>query len=134
MTNERLLDILDAYGAQTAHWPAAERDAAIAALEAADADTLARFDEARALDALLALDLETRGPSDLLSARILRAAPKPALARRAAPLVALAACAVIGIAIGFNASTLQPSTDLEEAAFAQAFDDMGPSVEGFGGG
>lgn len=52
MDRTRVLEIIAAYGADTARWPATERDAA-QALVAEDAATQAEFDAAAALDAEL---------------------------------------------------------------------------------
>ncbi|GGI93854.1 hypothetical protein GCM10007973_32610 [Polymorphobacter multimanifer] len=52
MTRERALEIVGAYGADPARWPAAERTALLA-LAAQDADVATAMAEARELDAML---------------------------------------------------------------------------------
>jgi len=58
---DRFKTIVDAYGADPARWPDAERDAALALL-AVDPRAVAWLDEARALDDLLAVGFE---PADM---------------------------------------------------------------------
>ncbi|MEX2295794.1 MAG: hypothetical protein WD715_00145 [Dongiaceae bacterium] len=73
MTLERLQALLDAYGADAAHWPAAERPAAERLL-AAMPEAHAQHDEAARLDAMLdAMTLPTLRPLDttILTARVL---------------------------------------------------------------
>lgn len=53
MTRERALEIVGAYGADVARWPADER-AAVLALAVGDAELRAAMDAARGLDAMLA--------------------------------------------------------------------------------
>jgi len=126
----RMAQILDAYGASPARWPAAERDAALA-WAAAHPDAL---DEARALDAALDLNTFDTAPSDALRARVLQATPgggenvlpfrarAPARAWNASALAALAACAVMGVVIGFNASGYGEDVTADaDAAFGAAF-------------
>jgi len=103
--------LLEAYGAEPSRWPAAERAAAEAfAVEHPNAvSPLLR--EARALDAALDQGQAADAPNhDLLAARILRRRPAlEALDRRA--LVALAACAVFGVLIGYGGGLLAPPSD-----------------------
>ncbi|MBC8637695.1 hypothetical protein IAG25_12815 [Caballeronia sp. EK] len=53
MTPERFRHITEAYGASPERWPAGERDAALALVNAGDAEALAALAEARALDGML---------------------------------------------------------------------------------
>jgi len=96
MTSSRLHAILDAYGADPARWPAAERDAALALL-ARSPEARRQHDAAARLDALLdASPIEV--PSPALAARVLRATPRPRvvrLERWAAIAAPLAAAAVL---------------------------------------
>jgi len=93
MTLERLEHILDAYGADPAHWPDADRAAALALL-AQSADARRRRDDAAALDVLLDA-VPAVSPSPALAARVLEAAPRRRVARRllmtVVPLAAAAA-------------------------------------------
>lgn len=121
MNSKRFEDILAAYGADPLRWPEAEREDALRhqAGESAAA--------ARALDR--ALDLDVRAVDvDAFTARALANFAKPSasvtpLPRRAnrAPLWALAACAVLGLAIGFGAGSFAPS-DAAYQTVAGAFD------------
>jgi len=96
MTPARLHAILDAYGADPARWPAAERDAALALL-ARSAEARRHHDQAARLDAALdAAPVDV--PSPALAGRILRAAPRPGalrLERLVAIATPLAAAAVL---------------------------------------
>jgi hypothetical protein len=107
----RVREILAAYGAEPARWPAGERDnvqAWIAAHGARVADAIA---DAHALDAALSLLPAPAAPSEDLAARVLAAAPTsrvvPLRARRVGgfgmpAVAALAACAVMGVVVGFS--------------------------------
>lgn len=116
MNAERLSAILETYGADPKRWPAEERAAAEALLATGvGAEALA---EARALDALLAED-DAGAPSDLLMARLKRAAPR-AVSWRAAG--ALAACAVLGLVLGYGGAMRMAPPDAADAVFGAAFD------------
>lgn len=129
ITRERMRAILDAYGATPARWPEAERAAAQdwAAQNAEAFAALARSDVA--LDAVLALDARGAGDDDALAARILAARSgdnvvRPHFGRTAwMRTAALAACAVLGLALGFANAPLRDdyAGDLD-AAFGAAFD------------
>ncbi len=82
MTQAQFQALLEAYGAASERWPADRRAAALALLERSAAARLARA-EAAELDALL--DRATaEPPSAALRARILAAAPAPAVPARSA--------------------------------------------------
>lgn len=72
MTPDRVMTLLDAYGADPVRWPEAERNAAMALINA-DPALAARRDEAAALDGLL-MQAETPRPSADLARRILESA------------------------------------------------------------
>lgn len=130
MDRERFEHLLAAYGADFARWPEAEREAA-AAFAVQNADTVAvAMREARGLDAALDLARETPDTT-LLAARILRKAPKAAAAvfdARAA--IALAACAVFGVVLGYGGGRLAPLADEDDAFFTAAFSVLAPGDEG----
>jgi len=96
MTAARLHAILDAYGADPARWPAAERDAALALLVRSP-EARRHHDAAARLDA--ALDASpVQVPSPALAARVLHATPRrrPVRVGRWVALAApLAAAAVL---------------------------------------
>jgi hypothetical protein len=77
MTPERFRRITEAYGASPERWPHAEREAALALIDARDADALAALDEARALDGLLDAQ-KVAAPSDEPARRIIASAPERA--------------------------------------------------------
>lgn len=80
MTHERVLELIEAFGAEPMGWPEDEREAARALLEA-DPDAFASaLAEARALDQALALE-PVPEPSASLADAILAAAPVSAPAR-----------------------------------------------------
>ena len=79
MTLARLRAVIDAYGTRTAHWPAAERAAAMALL-AASAEARALVTKAAPLDELLDT-VPAIAPTPALRAAILAAAPRAAKRR-----------------------------------------------------
>ena len=121
MDKARLDAIIAAYGADPRRWPETERDAAVAYA----ARESAMLEDARSLDALLALAPEPAPPIELLAARILAARTPGA---RHSPLLALAACIVGGVLIGVGAGLSAPmraSPDMDGiivAAFEAPFD------------
>jgi hypothetical protein len=125
MTPDRLLEILDAYGADPRRWPAAERTDAEALL-ARSVEARRAQDEARRLDRLLAsVPAPAAPPLDtaLLAARVIanaqRAAPGAAfdamlgvagLRRRAAAGFAVAA-ALAGFMVGWGLPAVESADD-----------------------
>lgn len=120
MDRERFEQLLDAYGADPRRWPDSERAAAEAfAAQSAEAESALR--EAAALDAVLN---QARAVPDTsaLAARILAQAPgaqRPMFDRRA--MLALAACAVFGVVLGYGGGLLAPLADDDDSYFADAF-------------
>lgn len=138
MDKTRFEAILAAYGADPRRWPEAERAAAQAFARASgDGAAIA---EARALDAALGEAAEPAPVSDLLYARVLARAPKPVRrlferGQMARPLMALAACAVFGLALGFGGGMLAPASipqDSAEAIIASAFQGAAFDLETLG--
>lgn len=74
MTLERLVEIVEAYGASAARWPLAEREVA-QAFVSRDRQARALIDEARHLDSILDASPESI-PSEALIARIMAARPR----------------------------------------------------------
>lgn len=108
MTPDRFVQLLDAYGADIARWPAAERAAAQALARAAPAALQAAQDEAAALDALLATH-SVAPPEPALAAHIaLQAgtAPSGRWWRTLTRWPAWAAVGLAGAATGVFAATL----------------------------
>jgi len=80
MNNERIRQLIEAYGADPARWPAADRDAAAAQHAEPTAAVAVELQQARALDcALDAVSPPLALPSGL-RARILATAPAPRVA------------------------------------------------------
>lgn len=108
MTNERFKELLDAYGANPARWPEAEREAALALAKSSD-EARRLLDEAAALDRLIDL-AETTPVTPELQARILAALPElrrggviaSLMPGRPAwiPITALAASLALGLGVG----------------------------------
>ena len=125
MDGARMTAILAAYGAEPARWPAHERESALAWMTTHD--IAAALAEARALDGALSFDGRVEAPSDALTARVLqgiagagdRVVPFPGQGARsrwhAGAIAALAACAVMGVVIGFTASPYSEDPDADAA-------------------
>lgn len=122
MNRERFEQLLDAYGADPRRWPEAERADALAFRDAHASEEESALTQARQLDALLDVARETAAPSDLLAARVLKAAPKPGSGSIGwKPMAALAACAVLGIVAGFGVGSLAPAADNDDASIGSLF-------------
>lgn len=120
MDRERFDQLLEAYGADYRRWPEAERAAAegfAAQQGAALGDALAG---AHALDT--ALDAARPVPDTAaLAARILAAAPQARRVFDRRAMMALAACAVFGLIVGYGAGMGAPLADADDGYFASAF-------------
>ncbi|MBC7769031.1 MAG: hypothetical protein H7124_09610 [Phycisphaerales bacterium] len=116
MDRDRFEAIVAAYGADSRRWPAGEREAALRFV--AGDDDLA---DARALDALLALAPSPPPPSDLLVARVLREAARSRQSNLA-PAIALAACMVMGVIVGFGVGLRAPSGEDVDWMLTAAFE------------
>lgn len=122
MDRERFAELLDAYGADFRRWPADLR-AAAAAYAAGRPETAEPIAEARHLDAALELARDVGQASPGLAAQIIAQAPKARSSgfdRRA--MLALAACAVFGVVLGYGGGLLAPLPAEDEAFFAMAFE------------
>lgn len=119
MQASRFEALIDAYGADPARWPDAERASALAFAEA-NPDLAARLTrEAARLDAALAL-ARVEAPSPALMADILKSADErngfaPPWARLAAAIAISA-----GLGLGWGGASLGGAAD-GEAAYALAF-------------
>jgi hypothetical protein len=127
MDRERFEVLLDAYGADFQRWPADAR-AAGEAFAAANGDAAALLRDAATLDRALDLAADTPDASALAS-RILASAPRRRAAFDTRAALALAACAVFGIVLGYGGGMLAPLADQDDgyftAAFEAPFDDDG---------
>ncbi|MEZ5961983.1 MAG: hypothetical protein R3C30_16400 [Hyphomonadaceae bacterium] len=122
MDRERFAELLDAYGADFRRWPAETR-AGAAAFAARDAEAAALIAEAREFDAMLDSARELPAPTPEFVERILAFAPRvvrPAFDRRA--MVALAACAVFGVVLGYGGGLLAPPPLEDDTYFSMAFE------------
>ncbi len=127
MDRKRFEQVLDAYGADPKRWPEAER-AEADAFRAAHPDIAdALVAQARTLDGLLDTARDPARDTSLLAARILKQAPVAPAARSnfLRPAIALAACAVFGIVLGFGGGMLAPHGESADAALTAAFGDWG---------
>lgn len=122
MDRQRFEYLLEAYGADFAHWPAEERQAG-EAYAATHAEALAPlFAEARMLDATLGAHRVSVEAPELLAARILAAHKRQRSAVDWRAVAALAACAVFGVLVGYGGGLMAPVADDEAAYFASTFE------------
>lgn len=127
MDRARFEALLAAYGADVNRWPDGERADAQAFVAAHGAELSAAREEAREIDTMLAH--ASGAPStDALAARILAAAPKRAEVFDRRALLALAACAVFGVVLGYGGGLLAPAPLEDDSYFAMAFE--APGEEG----
>lgn len=148
MNRVRMRAILEAYGAAPARWPETERAAAQAWADANDAAFAEMARAETALDGLLALDHRDGGDETALTARILAShfrggdtVVRPTFGRTTRTnmlwreATALAACAMLGIAIGFASAPSRDDSAAEmDTAFGAAFQMPGADfADGAGG-
>jgi hypothetical protein len=118
MDRERFKTIVAAYGASPERWPTREREQA-ERLARTDAQAQAALAEAQSLDSVLASAAEEVN-TDLSVARAMRRFREQGGGERGAqvraltsplarPAWALAACALVGLALGFGAGAAAPS-------------------------
>jgi ferric-dicitrate binding protein FerR (iron transport regulator) len=120
MDRERFEHLLDVYGADFQRWPAEER-AAGEACAAQSAEAAAMLRDAQMLDRALRLAAEAPDTS-ALAARILANAPRRRAAFDTRAALALAACAVFGIVLGYGGGMLAPLADQDDGYFTAAFE------------
>ena len=120
MTEDRFYQILEAYGADPARWPADER---------ADAEAFARAhpDQAgpviaaeSALDELLGDIAQPVQVSALLERRLITRLPVPSASRWVAP-TAVAAALLVGVCLGFASGALTGGYNADDTLYADAF-------------
>lgn len=136
MTDERVLELIDAFGAEPGGWPEADREAADAHIRANPHVFEAALEQARALDMMLAAE-PIPEPSAQLAERILASAPAAESARRRNllsvlggvimpngrrwPAGAALASLTMGLFAGYAASASTPSsvyqTDAENVVY-----------------
>jgi hypothetical protein len=120
MNRERFDHLLEAYGGDFKRWPAEERVAA-AEYVAQNPDAAAALEAAKALDEALDHAREEQIDTSGLAARVLAQGPRaePWLSKRG--MLALAACAVFGVVLGYGGGLLAPA-NADDAYFAAAFE------------
>lgn len=121
MDRTRFEQLAAAYGAEARRWPEGERDAALAFAAAERAWTDALLAQERALDRALDASQETFAAPELLARRIMRAAAASAPFGRSG-LLALAACALLGVVLGYGGGLNVPRAQEGEDLLALAFD------------
>lgn len=123
MDRARFEHLLDAYGADFARWPAAERQAGAAYAEQHRTDTAEALARAGELDAMLQYGRGAEPDIAALSARVLAAAPQPVRGFGGGARWALAACALLGVVAGYGGGLLAPAAiEADDAYFAMAFE------------
>jgi len=122
MNRTRFEQLLEAYGADFARWPASERAAGAAFASKHANEIAAALREARALDAALDAARGVAPETTALAVRVLAAAPKrpQGVDRRVG--WALAACAVFGVALGYGAGLMAPVAAADDEYFSIAFE------------
>ncbi|MGE0596113.1 MAG: hypothetical protein AB7P07_07105 [Hyphomonadaceae bacterium] len=119
MDAARFSAIVEAYGASPKRWPAEERAAAEAFAGRPEAQGI--LAEARALDAELDSARDDAPPALGVMRRALRAVPKPEGGRDWRPMAAMAACALIGLALGFGGAREAAQSAYADAALSVVF-------------
>lgn len=138
MTDERLLLLIEAYGAHPMAWPEDERAAAEAHLAAHSERFQGALEEARRLDTLFEEDAIMAPPAGLAE-RILADAPaerrRPGFAAslgqlflpqgRRWPASAALASLVVGLFAGYTASAMSPAEPYDEEAESLVYAALG---------
>lgn len=123
MTQERFLQILQAYGADPARWPETERAAAERHAAAHPDMAGPALQAAARLDA--ALGPAGIAPSPLLERRLLKRLARTGAQSGGMPAwslpVAAAAALVVGVMVGFAGGAVTGSADTSDELYAQAF-------------
>ncbi|MCF6328740.1 MAG: hypothetical protein L3J02_02935 [Henriciella sp.] len=135
-TVERVLDLIEAYGADPGAWPDGERDAAQAVIDAQPETFAAALSDARAVDAALTRETVPE-PASALAAAILKHAPTAPGAQTSGlgwlrdiifpqgarwPATAALASLIMGIAGGYAYAATGPLPyDQADAAYYAAF-------------
>jgi hypothetical protein len=124
MDRARFEALLAAYGADVSRWPEGERGEAAAFVAERGAEVREAQQDAREIDAMLSHALPVP-KLDALSVRILAAAPKRTEVFDRRALLALAACAVFGVVLGYGGGLLAPAPLEDDSYFAMAFEAPG---------
>ena len=124
MDRARFEALLAAYGADVSRWPEGERAEAAVFSASHGVELDAARQEAREIDTMLS-HAAAIPKLDALSARILAAAPKRTEMFDRRALLALAACAVFGVVMGYGGGLLAPAPLEDDSYFAMAFEAPG---------
>ncbi|HVK80361.1 MAG TPA: hypothetical protein VM915_07090 [Verrucomicrobiae bacterium] len=124
MDRARFETLLAAYGADVNRWPEGERAEASAYLASHAAELGSELRDAREIDGMLS-HAAAEPNTDALAARILAAAPKRVEGFDRRALLALAACAVFGVVLGYGGGLLAPAPLEDDPYFAMAFEAPG---------
>lgn len=121
MTEERFLQMVEAYGSDPARWPLEERGRMQAFAERhRDIANLALREEVL-LDAMLDHARPGQAPGELLERRILSRFPAQTSAPRWQIPVAVAAALLVGAFIGFASGALTVTDTVEATLYADAY-------------
>lgn len=135
VTTDRVLELIEVYGAEAGAWPEAERDAAMAHLLVSPDLFASALESARALDQML-LQEDTPEPSLALSEAILASAPIPDPVRKNAfggvlalifpqgvrwPAGAALASLLMGLVGGYSYASTGVGYDQADAAYYATF-------------
>ncbi len=120
MDRTRFQHLLEAYGADFKRWPADERGSAAIFASQHRAEAEAMLAHARTLDAVLDGAAAVDVPESLTARVLARRPARPVFDRRA--LMALAACAVFGVAAGFGGGLMAPAAQADAGYLAVAFE------------
>lgn len=136
ITPDRVLELIEAYGAESGAWPEAERGAATKLLADTPEQFASALADARALDQLF-LSEQMPEPSPALSEAILAAAPASSRARKSTfgslsslifpqgvrwPAGAALASLLMGLVGGYSYASTGMGYDQADAAYYAAFD------------
>lgn len=128
MTDDRLIELIETWGAEPVCWPEAERAAGVALLQAHPERFAAALAEARALDLMLDALLEPQMPRALTEA-LIAAAPHPKAARSGGVQRWFGLKTPWAPASGFAAVALGLLMGLTVAPAASADDEMTAEVQ-----
>lgn len=117
MNRERFEQLLDAYGADPKRWPSAERAAGEAYAAEHVAEVAGLIAAARTLDATMDAAREVVKPDPARVAAILAKAPKPAAGVSPIARWALAACALLGVTLGYGGGLMAPAAMAEDDGY-----------------
>ena len=141
MKDDRIIELIEAYGTDPNAWPDAEREAGAVALVTPSADVQAALAAFAPLDALFADTAPVEAPDHLIGA-IMDNAPERAVERRAkggwlsaflpkrlaGQLTAAAASLVLGLGIGLGTATAETEDLGSDAAIYSALGISSPAL------